>query len=287
MTNTHSRGFTLIELLVVIAILSIMATFAAVKIGSILYRAKITAAEHDLQTIAEAFMDPESGYVRDHRGLPGFSLGNLRIANLLIATNNYGIAADGGDVKVAEFKWSDEAEKGWRGPYLKNSSGVFPSKAAYPDNRGFWPRLDAIRVPDDFKDGYLGCSIYGFPGEPAVIDPWGNPYVLQIPPPQAFADEYNSNSNILASTRFKYARVVSAGPDGRLETPCFTPNYTNVYFTTWGERDRRLSRQAGRIDITDVSARGDDLVLFLMRSDTDEGEGTRLLPSAANSTARP
>ena len=103
--NALQKGFTLIELLVVVAILSIVATLAATKTGSVLHRAKIIAAERDLRTIAEAFMDPECGYVRDHRGLPGFSLGNLRLANLLIATNNYGVAADGRDLKIDEFKW--------------------------------------------------------------------------------------------------------------------------------------------------------------------------------------
>jgi hypothetical protein len=33
-----------------------------------------------------------------------------------------------------------------------------------------------------------------------------------------------------------------------------------------------MSRQAGLIDGTNTTARGDDLVLFLMRTDFDEGE---------------
>ena len=134
--------------------------------------------------------------------------------------------------------------------------------------RGFFPSLSHLRLPAEFKDTSR-ASVYGFTGEPAMLDPWGNPYVVQIPPPQAF----NDVTNVMDSARFAYARVVSAGPDGRLDTPCFGANTTNFWGATgWSERRRRLSRQAGLIDGDDRSARGDDLVLFFSRNDIDEGE---------------
>jgi hypothetical protein len=123
-------------------------------------------------------------------------------------------------------------------------------------------------MPTEFKNSSR-ASVYGFPGEPAIMDPWGNPYVVQIPPPQAFTEV----TNAIDSMRFAYARVVSAGPDGRLDTPCFGANITNFWGTTgWSERRRRLSRQAGLVDGNDRTARGDDLVLFFSRNDIDEGE---------------
>jgi hypothetical protein len=43
--------------------------------------------------------------------------------------------------------------------------------------------------------------------------------------------------------------------------------------TNWrNEESRRLSRQAGLIDGNNRAHRGDDLVLFLLRNDVDEGE---------------
>jgi hypothetical protein len=48
-------------------------------------------------------------------------------------------------------------------------------------------------------------------------------------------------------------------------------NKTNHWDTTWSESFRRLSRQAGRDD-RGVAARGDDIILFLVRNDIDEGE---------------
>lgn len=71
-------------------------------------------------------------------------------------------------------------------------------------------------------------------GDLEISDPWGHPIVLQIPPGPA---------------GLRYARLVSAGPDGLLTTPPDDP-------------------MAGRDGA--LSARGDDLVQFLNRADIDE-----------------
>ena len=294
--KTHIRsGFTLVELVAVIAILSIVAVIAVSRIEGVAARAKIASAEHDLVVLRDAFISSETGYFRDMGGIPGFSRGYLRLANLMISTNLYGsISGDpaylsgfrvddpamgsnpiGCAAPAAFTRWDAEGDRGWRGPYVSSWTGEFPSESdvRFPDDltfgsRGFFPPLDGLREPDEFVNGVGGCSIYGFPGEPAVIDPWGNPYVLQIPPAQAFP---GSNTNLSDDVRFRYARVVSAGPDGKLQTPCFAQNMTNRWETTWSERFQRLSRQAGRYG-ADVEARGDDIVLFLVRNDTDDGE---------------
>lgn len=291
-------GFTLIELVAVVAILSVIAVFAVARIQGVAERAKITAAERDLLTIREAFMSQDSGYFRDMCGIPGFSFGYLRIANLMISTNLFGaVETDvlyksgfrlddplraenpvGCAPREAFTQWDADAARGWRGPYVGSWSGEFPGSSAVRfrgdssfAERGFFPPTAGLRLPDAFTRGEGGCSVYGFPGEPAAIDPWGNPYVLQIPPAQAFE---GVNTNLSDKTRFRYARVVSAGPDGRLSTPCFALNMTNRWDTTWSEDFRRLSRQAGR-DGSGIAARGDDIILFLVRTDTDEGEEGR------------
>lgn len=296
MALSHRKGgFTLLELVVVVAIVALVALLAVPRVSRLAARARITAAEADLQALREAFLSPEGGYLGDMRGIPGFSTGALRIANLLMATNLYGTAVtahglesvrvdgawrDGAQVAPPEafVAWDAARDRGWRGPYLRHWTGTYPARAdkRFADDttaaaRGFYPELRHLRLSDDFtRTGAGDVSVYGFAGEPAVLDPWGNPYVLQIPPPQAFF----AVSNVSDEVRFGYARVVSAGPDGRLDTPCFAVNETNnVYATSWNRRTRRLARQAGRIDGDNIFARGDDLVLFLLRADVDEGEG--------------
>lgn len=89
-------------------------------------------------------------------------------------------------------------------------------------------------------------SPYGVAGDLAAADPWGNPVVLQIPPPSAFAAPPDE------AKQFHCARLVSAGPDGALSTP--------------------LDRLAGRLADGTANVRGDDLVLFLNRADVYEPE---------------
>jgi prepilin-type N-terminal cleavage/methylation domain-containing protein len=91
--------------------------------------------------------------------------------------------------------------RGWRGPYLLEATGTYP-----------------------VNDGY------GTKGDPAVLDSWGQPIVIQGAPT---ASDPNP----------PYIRLVSAGPDGIIQTP-----NGDLY---------PLPTQ-----------RGDDVVLFLMRADT-------------------
>lgn len=283
------KAFTLVELAIVVAVLAVIAVVAVSKISALGERAKMAAAESDLKVLGEAILDPSSGYLADMKGIPGFSVGFLRMGNLFQSTNLYGRVQGGrrgervdvanmhtrGVARPEEFtKWNDESERGWRGPYARICHGEFPREDYRRFNgdstsreRGFYPNLAGLDMPSDFLNGLYGCSAYGFPGEVVALDPWGNPYVLQIPPPQA----WNGVTNVTDEVRFGYARIVSAGPDGILETPCYGANSTNWWATSWNEPTRRAARQAGRVDGS-LAARGDDLVLFLYRSDIDEGE---------------
>lgn len=294
-TPGAERAFTLVEILVVVAIVSIVAAFAVRRISGIAESSRETAAESDLKTIAAAIADPENGYLADMRGIPGFSPACIRIGNLFAPTNIYGAVAHGAKgargtrvddpgsrapgaaAPEAFTRWDADAERGWRGPYLRAASMEFPSAGDRRDvrdatfrERGFFPGLSGLWLPDDFLSGKDGCSIYGFPGEIVARDPWGNPYVLQIPPPQAFE---GGATNVADDVRFSYARVVSAGPDGRLSTPCFDLRSTNAAASAWNPWRRRMSRQAGLDTGGDRSLRGDDLVYFLFRADIDEGDG--------------
>jgi prepilin-type N-terminal cleavage/methylation domain-containing protein len=99
--------------------------------------------------------------------------------------------------------WDPARRMGWRGPYV------------------------------------VGVGGYDAAGDPAILDPWGSPVVLQFPAPGSYSDP---------ADRDAFARLVSAGPDGVLQTPA------DAVFNgkPWPAPD----------------ARGDDLVVFLHRNDT-------------------
>lgn len=282
-------GFTLLELGIVVAIVALLALLAVPRIGGVLRGAKISAAEADMEAIRTAFIGDGAGFgglVGDLEGIAGFSPAYLRPANLIVPTNLVGVAdhwldddgrrghrayfaADCGKYNLAfpdaysdfsVFTNRDEvAGRGWGGPYLARARiGEFPGpndrRADHPNDRtaqerGFF-RLVTPEHP------------YGLPGEPAFLDPWDNPYILQVPPANAF----DAPGETTEPRRFRYARIVSAGPDGVLDTPCYPTSTT--------QEARRDGRLAGRRETADETAkvRGDDIVLFLLRADTYEDE---------------
>ena len=283
-------GFTLLELAMVIAVMAVVATLAALRFSSKTREVKIRAAETDLRSLraAAAGTGAADGYLSDMSRIPGFAPAFLRVHNLLNKTNVVAVSDQlssrhflldsntaGNPGNCAPFSAftnrSAEADRGWNGPYIKSgaevkntdsgASGLFPSAddRRTPDDatfrdRGFFPGGVTKFSDADFDDGGFVC--YGIPGEQALGDPWGNPYILQIPPKNAFSAE-----NQREDVRFGYARFVSAGPDGILQTPC--------YFASWNDTRRRLSRLAGRNE-NGAEERGDDIVLFIGREDVYE-----------------
>ncbi len=90
------------ELVIVVAIMSVIAVVAVSRVGRVGTTAQRIAAENDLKVLREAFIDEETGYLHDFRGIPGFSLGSLRLANLLMPTNLYvRLAGEADDHAVA------------------------------------------------------------------------------------------------------------------------------------------------------------------------------------------
>ena len=243
-------GFTLVELALVVAIVAIVAWLAAGRLAGMAPEAKRVAAESDLREIRDAI----GRYVDDMEGLPRFCKVNpyaddpryegfsTRV-HLLFSASNAPAADlprwrdDGLCPDATNGLWDAAAGRGWRGPYLASRLAVpWPAGADW-EGRGFDSR-------------------YGATNEVSLRDPWGNPYVVQYPDPGEFAVLRGVSGPDRAATeawRWRYARIVSAGPDGRLDTP--------------------LDRCAGMDESGGTAARGDDLVLFLNRADVRDGEG--------------
>jgi prepilin-type N-terminal cleavage/methylation domain-containing protein len=292
MNRKRTNGFTLIEMVMVLLVFSVLALLAVPRLGGVGERARIIAAQADLATLRDATeayladMEPVPGFVPVNpvAGEARYECLNLRAHNFFCPSNLQS-RAELGKWPSENYEaplWDNAAKRGWRGPYVRGrdtvkTTGAMTGKRpdAPPDEGkpgyvepAHFPRKDRFPGPDErltakgqtfYERGFYtrddiapGSSPYGFAGEFALADPWGNPYVLQVPEMDAFPVRMRPTAELdraFAGLRWKYARWVSAGPDGVLDTP------------------RDLC--AGR-DAESVGRRGDDAVLFLNRADTFE-----------------
>jgi len=190
-------GMTLLELVVVVAILAIIAGLVVPLIGGITDSARETATMTDLVTLRNTI----SG-TREH---PGY------------LTDNRKLPATIRDLFYKPMGFPDydkNTHLGWRGPYLANSTGQYAIVPA----AGF--TLD-----------------YGDAGDPAIIDGWNRPIVIQRPTVGSAAEQT------------AYTRLVSAGPDGILNT-----------------KADEVDPDTGK-PWPPLNTRGDDVVVFLTRQD--------------------
>lgn len=75
---------------------------------------------------------------------------------------------------------------GWRGPYVTGPVATFQADAVFTEE-------------------------YGVPGDPVLLDGWNRPIVLQVPVP--------GGEGAVDPADERYARLVSAGPNGVIDTP--------------------------------------------------------------------
>lgn len=233
----RERAFTLLEMLVVVVILAAVAALVVANVDGTRDDAEATVARAAMQTLREALTGSASGpgYLADMKHVPGFRSVNVRTHDLLM--------------QGTQPDFEPAANRGWRGPYLRNAAGVANTNTA---RNGAFPAGDERRFPGDatfLARGFFSDAVtssYGATGDRAAADPWGNPIVVQVPPASAFGGSSGD------AKRFRYARLVSAGADGALATPS--------------------DRLAGRLADGTAAARGDDLVVFLNRADTYETE---------------
>jgi prepilin-type N-terminal cleavage/methylation domain-containing protein len=235
------RAFSLVELLIVIAVLAVAASLVIAHVGGAREEAETTVTRAVLHAMREAVLGtPEApGYLDDMRGVPGFDRAAMRVHDVLDPS-----------AYPAYAVYDPDAGRGWRGPYLR---GGPPVQGANGSDGNHFPDADERRWRRDrtfAERGFYrpdGESDYARRGDRAVGDAWGNPIVLQVPPAEAFAAGADGEQ------RFRFARLVSAGPNGVLETPL-------------------ADRMAGRRADGACPDRGDDLVLFLNRTDRYEDE---------------
>lgn len=227
------QGFTLVELVTVIAILSVLAMLVIQNVSFVRDEAEHTVTVTNLQSIRDAFCGSAGslGYLDDMKYDALYGGTNARVGYLLAlpaGARTYDLAT----------------RRGWHGPYLNNVRPVDNTNTAL---RGLFPGPDDRRwaTDDTFETRGFHTNdnrfVYGATNDVAMADAWGNPFVLQFP-----------TNDLIDTNRLRFARVVSAGPNGILETP--------------------LDRLAGLETNGVVADRGDDLILFLKRPDVYEDE---------------
>lgn len=235
------HGFSLLEMILVVTILALVVTLISPSLLTTRNTAEQITAQASMKAIREAIVGSEGrpGYLEDMRRVPGFSFASLRLGDLLAPLTD-----------AAQIPFDPASGRGWRGPYIRNVASV---RNTHLDRMGMFPSAGDRRFEEDltFLDrGFFvaahpaAYSPYALPGDPALADPWGNPLILQMPNETAFSRP------VTEEERFRYARIVSAGPDGILQSP---PDVL-----------------AGRGAEEALSLRGDDLVLFLNRADVYE-----------------
>ena len=208
-------------------------------VGTVCSDSNTTVARATLHALRDSVMGSATGcgYLSDMKHAPGFQRASLRLHDLFEPSSYPAFAT-----------YDPETQRGWRGPYLM-AAAVENTNAS---RNGLFPAADERRFQGDrtfLERGFFydsSHSYYGVTNDVAAADPWGNPIVLQIPPASAFCLSANDVK------QFRYARLVAAGPDGVLQSP----------------RDRLAGMQA---DGT-CALRGDDLILFLNRTDMYEDE---------------
>lgn len=169
-----SRGVTLIELVVALAILVALGGIAlyaltdiSITVGDEKRSSRQIATEASMSAIRDAILgtSAQNGYFQDLGQDADFFPEDL--AALFEAPES---------LPEALRSFDPERGTGWMGPYLTTATGVFPELGSAVDG-------------------------YGVPGDPTMIDAWGNPIIIQ------------------RSTDQKFSRLVSLGENGFLDTP--------------------------------------------------------------------
>ncbi|MFW5693486.1 MAG: prepilin-type N-terminal cleavage/methylation domain-containing protein [Thermoguttaceae bacterium] len=233
-TEYVPRGLTLLELLIVLTILVALSTIIVPTMGYLGRRSQSLAARENLYRLQELIVNrywadmgelPRPAVDVDGDVIEPDRLDHPQLRYLFVNPDR---AADADDPFLYQKSANLLSGRTWQGPYLSHSGARYTITDADGTGTGFTDR-------------------YGEDGDPAVLDAWGRPIVLQVPDESATDLPTDLGEFTEAQIRRLHARLVSAGPNGRIETP------TDVLMPSAAER-------------------GDDVVVFLFRHDED-GDG--------------
>ncbi len=234
----RTLGFTLLELTLVLLLLIVLAGLILPYTATTVAQSACQATDATLAAVREAIAggSPGPGYYSDlDRRLPYYraaggnedchdddnaSGGTPRYhLHFLFAVSTFGSPAKSLCPKELQ-SFRSKLALGWRGPYLQGGAKLPQALDASFNNVTY-----VHTKPQDHADDFYVLDHYRY----------RNPIVLQVPPE---SEDCPTHPGTLDGQRC--ARLVSAGPNGQLDT---------------------------RIDDPDASSRGDDRVLFVFVPD--------------------
>ncbi len=203
----RTGGFTYIELLLSLTIIAAIGTIAAPRLTHRASQASMQITLASLQHVRDAIIKHYRNDMFESLPFPEDPARTQHPQLKYLFDNPIAFTAPASHTNQANLAWSYDpvTMRGWSGPYIDQS----------------------IVYRFDFTRGY--DVRYGLTGDPAPSDGWGNPIVLQQPVFQG---------GLPSRTSLTFARLVSPGPDGILQTPPDVPEPT-------------------------LSQMGDDVVLYL------------------------
>lgn len=180
------RAFSLVELVVVVIVLATLAGFITPALIDAIGFSEEQVTLKSMGSMREAIIGTErlaapNGYFADAGALP------RTVRDLYERPDQPGI----------HFvpPYNVKTGFGWRGPYLANVTGIYVPDAA-----------------DGFTTLYgTDPETSGLHPDPAMLDAWGKPIVVQFP-------DANGDGIAVPDDQL-FARLVSAGANGILETP--------------------------------------------------------------------
>ena len=186
-TPESNRGFTLVEIVIVLAIIGVLAAVLTPVVANYVDQSRVAKAQSDVRTIGEAI----SRFEKDLGRYPMWST-----ANALLQDSSANVVTLRGPGNLP----TESPATAWTSGTPANSDCV--SNCQFDDlqdqlllNAPAYTTAASLAKPFRWKGPYLDTA----------SDPWGNMYLVNI---------------IHAKSGSAYACfVLSAGPNGRVETP--------------------------------------------------------------------
>lgn len=193
-SSSRAAGFTLVEVIVVLSVVLLLTGIAVPMLSSYMEDGRRARAESEVRTIA-------SGMLSLNKDLGVHPARNSSGANSYVYALLSGPSVPTANPFVGSHQWITWAMNSTRGDLLDNqllhNRPQGQSSAAY-----------ATTGQQQWRGPYLAAS---------PLDPWGRPYLVNV---RAGFDTH--------ATNHKKMFVLSAGPNGRVETPANATASTDI-----------------------------------------------------------